>query len=45
MRIRDCDRLDSADIVASVGSEGDSYNDALAESFNGLYDNELILRK
>jgi len=31
--------------MASVGPEGDSYDDALAESFNGLYDNELILRK
>jgi putative transposase len=28
--------------VPSVGSRGDSYDNALAESFNGLYKAELI---
>jgi putative transposase len=32
------------DIVASVGSKGDSYDNAMAESFNGLYKWELIYR-
>ena len=36
------ERLDDNDIVASVGSKGDSYDNALAESFNGLYKWELI---
>lgn len=31
--------------MASVGSKGDSYDNALAESFNGLYKSELIYRK
>ena len=31
-------------MVASVGSKGDSYDNALAESFNGLYKAELIRR-
>ena len=30
---------------ASVGSKGDSYDNALAETFNGLYKSELIWRK
>ena len=32
------------DIVASVGSKGDSFDNAMAESFNGLYKWELIYR-
>jgi len=43
--IRYTERLDEAAIVASVGSKGDSYDNALAESFNGLYKSELIHRK
>ena len=39
------ERLGEAGVVASVGSRGDSYDNALAESFNGLYKNELIHRK
>jgi putative transposase len=39
------DRLAANDIVASVGSKGDSYDNALAESFNGLYKWELIYRR
>ncbi len=45
MSIRYSERLGNADIVASVGFKGDSYDNALAESFNGLYKNELIHRK
>ena len=36
------ERLAEIDIVASVGSRGDSYDNALVESFNGLYKWELI---
>jgi hypothetical protein len=43
LSIRYTERLGDAEIVASVGSKGDS--NALAESFNGLYKNELIHRK
>jgi len=32
-----CERLAENEIVASVGSKGDSYDNALVESFNGLY--------
>ena len=39
------ERLAENDIVASVGSKGDSYDNALAESFNGLYKCELIHRQ
>jgi putative transposase len=44
LSIRYAERLDANDIVASVGSKGDSYDNALAESFNGLYKWELIHR-
>jgi putative transposase len=44
-QIRYADRLADNDIVASVGSKGDSYDNALAESFNGLYKWELIYRQ
>jgi putative transposase len=40
--IRYTERLAEAGVVASVGSRGDSYDNALAESFNGLYKTELI---
>jgi putative transposase len=36
------ERLAQAGAVPSVGSRGDSYDNALAESFNGLYKTELI---
>jgi putative transposase len=42
LSIRYSERLADNDIVASVGSKGDSYDNALAESFNGLYKWELI---
>lgn len=45
LSIRYADRLAANDIVASVGSKGDSYDNALAESFNGLYKWELIYRR
>jgi len=44
LSIRYSERLAVNDIVASVGSKGDSYDNALAESFNGLYKWELIHR-
>ncbi len=31
--------------MASVGSKGDSYDNALAESFNGLYKTEVIRKR
>jgi putative transposase len=40
--IRYTERLAEAGAGASVGSRGDSYDNALAESFNGLYKTELI---
>jgi len=42
LAIRYTERLAEAGAVASVGSRGDSYDNALAESFNGLYKTELI---
>ena len=36
------ERLAAEHAVASVGSKGDSYDNALAESINGLYKSELI---
>jgi putative transposase len=42
LSIRYSERLDDNDIVASVGSRGDSYDNAMAESFNGLFKWELI---
>jgi transposase InsO family protein len=42
--IRDTERLAEAGIEPSVGSVGDSYDDALAETINGLYKAEVIHR-
>lgn len=42
LAIRYTERLAEAGVVTSVGSHGDSYDNALAESFNGLYKTELI---
>src|SRR5215211_2578525 len=39
------ERLAENAIVASVGSKGDSFDNAMAESFNGLYKWELIYRQ
>jgi len=43
--IRYTERLEAAGIAPSVGSRGDSYDNALAESVNGLYKAELIWRR
>jgi transposase InsO family protein len=43
--IRYSERLAEAGIEPSVGSKGDSYDNALAESINGLYKTELIHRR
>lgn len=40
--IRYSERLVEAGIEPSVGSQGDSYDNALAETINGLYKTELI---
>jgi len=40
--IRYAERLDECDAVASVGSKGDSYDNAMAEALNSLYKAELI---
>jgi putative transposase len=42
LAIRYSERLAENDIVASVGSTGDSYDNAMAEAFNSLYKWELI---
>ena len=43
--IRYTERLAEAGIEPSVGSVGDSYDNALAESINGLYKTEVIRRR
>jgi putative transposase len=43
--IRYTERLAEAGIEPSVGSVGDSYDNALAETINGLYKAELIHRR
>lgn len=42
LSVRYSERLADNDIVASVGSVGDSYDNAMAEAFNSLYKWELI---
>ena len=42
LSIRYTDRLADAGILNSVGSVGDSYDNALAETVNGLYKTEVI---
>lgn len=42
--IRYSERLAEAEIEPSVGSKGDSYDNALAETINGLYKAEVIHR-
>ena len=44
-RIRYTERLAEAGIEPSVGSVGDSYDNALAETINGLYKAEVIHRR
>ena len=43
--IRYTERLDEAGIAPSVGRVGDSYDNALAETINGLYKAEVIHRQ
>ena len=43
--IRYTERLAEAGVEPSVGSKGDSYDNALAETINGLYKAELIHRR
>ena len=43
--IRYTERLAQAGIEPSVGSVGDSYDNALAETINGLYKAEVIHRR
>ena len=45
LSIRYTQRLEEAGVEASVGSVGDSYDNALAETINGLYKTELIRRQ
>jgi transposase InsO family protein len=44
LSIRYSERLAECGIQASVGSTGDSYDNALAETINGLYKTELVRR-
>ena len=45
LSIRYTERLADAGVVNSVGSKGDSYDNALAESVNGLYKTEVIRQR
>jgi putative transposase len=45
LSIRYTERLAEAGIEPSVGSKGDSYDNALAETINGLYKSESIHRR
>lgn len=45
LSIRYTERLAEAGIERSVGSRGDSYDNALAESINGLFKTEVIRRR
>ena len=45
LSIRYSERLAANDIVASVGSRGDSYDNALTETTIGLYKAELVRRR
>lgn len=45
LSIRYSERLAEAGIEPSVGSRGDSYDNALAETINGLYKAEVIHRR
>ena len=45
LAIRYSERLEEAGVAASVGSRGDSYDNALAETVNGLYKAECYWRQ
>ena len=42
LSIRYTSRMTDSGIIASVGTTGDSYDNALAETVNGLYKSEVI---
>ena len=42
LSIRYKDKMTESDVIASVGTTGDSYDNALAETVNGLYKSEVI---
>ncbi len=44
LSIRYTERLAEAGAAVSVGSKGDSYDNTLAETVNGLYKTELVQR-
>ena len=43
--VRDTERLAEVGARPSIGTVGDSYDNGLAESFNGIYKTELIRRR
>jgi len=43
--VRYTERLAQAEAVASVGTVGDSYDNAMAEAFNSLFKAELVRNK
>jgi len=45
LAIRYTERLAEAGALSSVGSKGDSYDNALAETVHGLYKTEIIKRQ
>jgi len=45
LSVRYSERLSEAGIEPSVGSTGDSYDNAMAETINGLYKTELVRKK
>ena len=45
LSIRYSERLADAGMESSVGSRGDSYDNALAETINGLYKTEVIHKR
>lgn len=45
MSIRYSERLGETGIEPSVGSTGDSYDNAMVETINGLYKTELIHKR
>ena len=45
LSIRYTERLAEAGVESSVGSKGDSYDNALAETINGLYKTEIIHKR
>ena len=45
LSVRYTDRLAELGVIGSVGSRGDSFDNALAETVNGLFKTELIKRR